>query len=222
MRCGDDYRALHDKLGAHHGDDHPRHGRGAAAGRPHRGDARAENCWRWARPPELSDSGDAYVGELLATPRRAGRAARRAAAAGRRGMSLLSDPRWGEALAHLPDYLGNHVLVSVTRAGARACDQPAAGDRRARPAAVPRRAARRRQHRADHPRPGAARAVLSAAAGARVADAAPVRLRLLRARLPAVGAGAHALFDAAGAAQHHHRAERRRSGARSRPPRASA
>ena len=29
-------------------------------------------------------------------------------------MSLLSDPRWGEALSHLPDYLGNHVRVSVT------------------------------------------------------------------------------------------------------------
>lgn len=29
-------------------------------------------------------------------------------------MSLLPDPRWGEALAHLPDYLGNHVQVSVT------------------------------------------------------------------------------------------------------------
>jgi osmoprotectant transport system permease protein len=29
-------------------------------------------------------------------------------------MSLLSDPRWGEALAHLPDYLGNHVRVSLT------------------------------------------------------------------------------------------------------------
>jgi osmoprotectant transport system permease protein len=28
-------------------------------------------------------------------------------------MSMLSDPRWGEALAHLPDYLGNHVRVSV-------------------------------------------------------------------------------------------------------------
>src|ERR1700684_2133018 len=28
-------------------------------------------------------------------------------------MSLLSDPRWGEALAHLPDYLGSHVRVSV-------------------------------------------------------------------------------------------------------------
>ncbi len=29
-------------------------------------------------------------------------------------MSILSDPRWNEALAHLPDYLGNHVRVSVT------------------------------------------------------------------------------------------------------------
>jgi osmoprotectant transport system permease protein len=28
-------------------------------------------------------------------------------------MNLLSDPRWNEALAHLPDYLGNHVRVSV-------------------------------------------------------------------------------------------------------------
>ena len=28
-------------------------------------------------------------------------------------MSLFSDPRWGEALAHLPDYLGSHVRVSV-------------------------------------------------------------------------------------------------------------
>ena len=29
-------------------------------------------------------------------------------------MNLFSDPRWGEALSHLPDYLGNHVRVSVT------------------------------------------------------------------------------------------------------------
>lgn len=28
-------------------------------------------------------------------------------------MSLLADPRWGEAVAHLPDYLGNHVRVSL-------------------------------------------------------------------------------------------------------------
>ncbi len=28
-------------------------------------------------------------------------------------MSILADPRWGEALAHLTDYLGNHVRVSV-------------------------------------------------------------------------------------------------------------
>jgi len=29
-------------------------------------------------------------------------------------MSFFSDARWGEALTHLPDYLGNHVRVSVT------------------------------------------------------------------------------------------------------------
>jgi osmoprotectant transport system permease protein len=29
-------------------------------------------------------------------------------------MTLFSDPRWSEALGHLPDYLGNHVRVSVT------------------------------------------------------------------------------------------------------------
>ena len=29
-------------------------------------------------------------------------------------MSILTDPRLGEAWAHLPDYLGNHVRVSVT------------------------------------------------------------------------------------------------------------
>ena len=29
-------------------------------------------------------------------------------------MNFFADSRWGEALAHLPDYLGNHVRVSVT------------------------------------------------------------------------------------------------------------
>jgi osmoprotectant transport system permease protein len=28
-------------------------------------------------------------------------------------MNLLADPRWNEALGHLPDYLGNHVRVSL-------------------------------------------------------------------------------------------------------------
>ncbi|MDE5445157.1 ABC transporter permease subunit [Bradyrhizobium sp. CSA207] len=28
-------------------------------------------------------------------------------------MSFIDDPRWGEALSHLPDYLGNHVRVSL-------------------------------------------------------------------------------------------------------------
>ena len=29
-------------------------------------------------------------------------------------MSFFNDPRWSEALGHLPDYLGNHVRISVT------------------------------------------------------------------------------------------------------------
>src|ERR1700744_6696654 len=29
-------------------------------------------------------------------------------------MNLFADPRWHEAMTHLPDYLGNHVRVSVT------------------------------------------------------------------------------------------------------------
>ena len=28
-------------------------------------------------------------------------------------MTLLSDPRWSDALTRLPDYLGNHVRVSL-------------------------------------------------------------------------------------------------------------
>ena len=41
-------------------------------------------------------------------------------------MNLLSDPRWNEALAHLPDYLGNHVPRQRHGAGAGASGQPAA------------------------------------------------------------------------------------------------
>jgi len=29
-------------------------------------------------------------------------------------MNIWSDPRWADALAHLPDYLGNHIRVSLT------------------------------------------------------------------------------------------------------------
>ena len=28
-------------------------------------------------------------------------------------MNVFADPRWSEALSHLPDYLGNHVRVSL-------------------------------------------------------------------------------------------------------------
>ncbi len=126
-------------------------------------------------------------------------------------MNLLSDPRWSEALAHLPDYLGNHVRVSVAAL--------ALGLVVSLPLAI---AARNRplmralllgtgQHRADGAGAGAARAVLSVIAGARFAVAFLVRLWLLGVRIFARGARACALFDAAGAAQHHHRPQRRRA-----------
>src|SRR5205814_1008795 len=51
---------------------------------------------------------------IVAHAAAAGRTVGCAAAAGGRGMSLFTDPRWSEALSHLPDYLGNHVRVSVT------------------------------------------------------------------------------------------------------------
>ena len=91
------------------------------------------------------------------------------------------DPRIADALARLPDYLGGHVLVSVTAlvlglaislplalvvdAPARACGSVLLGVG---------------QRRADHPGPGAAGAVLSAAAGARGADASACSARASR------------------------------------------
>ena len=110
---GDDYRALHSKLGlttvmiTHDMTEAllladriavMRAGKLLAQGTPRRADAKQRRLRRRA----------------VAHAAPAGRAAERAAAAGWRGMSLLSDPRWGEALTHLSDYLGNHVRVSVT------------------------------------------------------------------------------------------------------------
>ena len=65
-------------------------------------------------PAELSRQQRYLCRRTPAHAAAAGGAAERGAAAGWRGMSLFTDPRWGEALTHLPDYLGNHVRVSVT------------------------------------------------------------------------------------------------------------
>src|ERR1700732_2395856 len=95
-----------------HGHDHPRQDGSHSARRPHRGDARraavgAGHAIRaFGEPRYLRRRTPAHA----AAP---GRAAFRAVAAGGRRMSLFSDPRWSEALAHLPDYLGNHVRVSL-------------------------------------------------------------------------------------------------------------
>ena len=162
-------------------------------------------------PAELSDSDDAYVGELLRTPRRQ---AERLNECCCRGMAR-HEPVLRSALERGAGASAGLSRQSCARqrhrAGARPGGQPAAGDCGAQPSGAARRAARPCQHRADRAGAGAAGAVLSAAAGAGGVVAGLVRVRLLRVRIPARGAGAGALFDAAGAAQHHHRPARRRS-----------
>ena len=121
-------------------------------------------------------------------------------------------PQLAEAFARLPAYLGGHVAVSVTALLlGLAISLPLALARHAPPGAA-QRAARRRQRRADHSEPGAAGAVLSAAARPRGACANA----LFGAGFSALGflpsVLALTLYShAAGAAEHHHRIERRRS-----------
>ena len=208
---GDDYRALHTKLGlttvmiTHDmteamllADRIAVMRAGQAAGAGHAGGAfrqRRSLCRRTA-----------------AHAAAAGRAAQRAAAAGRRGMSLFSDPRWHEALAHLPDYLGNHVRVSVTAlALGLLVSLPLAIAARNRPVL---RGALLGLASIVQTMPGLALLALFYPLLLALAalSLALVRIWLFRVRLPARGAGAGALFDAAGAAQHHHRPARRRSG----------
>ena len=118
-----------------------------------------------------------------------------------------------ELLAQLPDYLGSHLRVSIAALALGARGQPAAGHRVARPPAAAQPLLGVAGIVQTIPGPGAAGAVLSAAAGAGGADDELVRHRVFRLRFPAGGAGADALFDAADTAQHNHRTERRRPGA---------
>ena len=110
---GDDYRALHDKLGlttvmiTHDMTEAILLADRVAVMRGGKLLAQGTPCRTFEKRRRLCRRTPAHAAA-------AGRTARRAAAAGWRGMSLLSDPRWSEALAHLPDYLGNHVRVSVT------------------------------------------------------------------------------------------------------------
>ena len=122
---GDDYRALHDKLGlttvmiTHDMTE-------AILLADRIAVMRAGRLLAQGTPTELSESDDRLRRRTPAHAAAAGRAAQRAAAAGRRGMSFFADPRWSEALAHLPDYLGNHVRVSVTALALGLAGQPAA------------------------------------------------------------------------------------------------
>ena len=72
-------------------------------------------------PAELADSGDAYVGELLRTPRRQAERLNAVAAAGWRGMSFFTDPRWSEALGASAGLSRQSCARQRHRAGARAC-----------------------------------------------------------------------------------------------------
>ncbi len=117
----------------------------------------------------------------------------------------MADARIADALVRLPDYFGNHVLVSVTAlALGLAVSLPLALLSLAA-ASLARPAAGRHQHRPNDSRPRAACSVLSASARRRGAVGADARHRLLRAGVPAGGAGAGALQHAAGGPEHHHR-----------------
>ena len=123
-------------------------------------------------------------------------------------MSL--DARLADAFARLPDYLGSHVLVSLTAlALGLGISLPLAILSRRRPLL---RAALLAVASVVQTIPGLALLALFYPLLLALAGAVRARFRqgLLGARLPALGAGAGALFDAAGAAQHGHRARRRR------------
>ena len=121
----------------------------------------------------------------------------------------MIDHRFAEALARLPDYLGSHVLVSVTAlAIGLGVSLPLAIYPVRRPAL---RAACWRVASIMQTIPGLALLALFyplLLALAALSERA-VRHRLFRARISAIGAGAGALFDAAGVAQHRDRARRR-------------
>ena len=72
-------------------------------------------------PSELSESDDAYVGELLRTPRRQAERLGALLPRERRGMSLFTDPRWARS-AGPPARLSRQPCPRQRhRAGARAC-----------------------------------------------------------------------------------------------------
>ena len=122
------------------------------------------------------------------------------------------DSRLSEALAHLPDYFGNHVLVSMTALALGLIVSLPLAFTCLRPPHLARDPADADQHCTNSAGPGAARSVLSVAARCGVALVTLVRRELLGARLPPRRAGAGALQHAPDPAQHNHRADRNRRG----------
>ena len=171
---GEDYRRLHDELGltsvmiTHDMLEALlladriaviRNGRIVAEGTPH---------------ALMNGEQDDYVRELMATPRRQAerlRALERAMNARNHEPATRRSLRAAAGLSRRPRRGQRH------RAAARPRDQPAAGAHRHPPPGAAQCAARRGQRRADHPEPGAAGAVLSAAARAsrRCANACSAR-----------------------------------------------
>jgi hypothetical protein len=216
----DDFRELHRKLGlttvmiTH--DMTGSH----SARRPDRGDARRKLLAQ-GTPSELAESGDAYVGELLRTPRRQAERLGALLPARDQRMNLFLRSALGGG-AWPPARLSRQPRpVSVT-ALALGCSSACPRDCGTQSSSSAWRAARARQHRAD----GAGTALLALFYPLLLALAAlspvVVRRRLLRLRFFACGAGAGALFDAAGAAQHHHRPAGRRALRPWKPHKASA
>ena len=218
---GDDYRALHRKLGlttvmiTHDMTE-------AILLADRIAVMRRGNCWRTARHRSFPTA--TTLMSANSCVRRAGRpsGSARCCRETARHELVLNDPRWSEALAHLPDYLGNHVRVSVTAlALGLLVSLPLAIAVRNRP--VPRAALL-----------GLASIVQTVPGLALLALFYPLLLALaalslswfgfvvFRVRIPAGGAGAGALFNAAGAAKYPDRPAGHRSRDHRKPRRASA
>ena len=152
-RRGPSCKALHDRVGAHHGARHPRPDRGAGARRPDRGAARRARSSRSARRTRSgARPATTFVARFVGSPadepaagRRPGPAARRTVRPIRRGPADRVPARGGAArrrrrratgVVERVDVVGEDALRVPVRVGGqlgrrrgyRAADRPAVGD----------------------------------------------------------------------------------------------